>query len=196
MGSNLCGMLERQREQARRLRACTEAQNVEFEALGSLLGKVNEFRYLGRILTERDSDWPALLRNLKRARQRWGRLSRLLVREGASPKVSGKFYLAIVQSVLLYGLETWVWTQAMRLALQGFHHKAVRRLSGRAARRVAGEWVLPPLEEAFEATGMEPIEEYITRRRATLLAQVNTRPMHRICEVTTRFKLPSTPTEL
>ena len=189
--SVLCRMLQRQREQARRLRECTEAQNIEFTALGSALGKVHEFRYLGRILTERDSDWPALRRNLSRARQRWGRISRLLAREGATPKVSGNFYKAIVQSVLLYGSETWVWTDSMRLTLQGFHHKVARRLSGLMPRLVNGEWFYPPIAEALQTAGLEPLEVYITRRRETLLAQVEQRPIYRICQATNR--LPSTP---
>ena len=189
--SDLCGMLARQRAQARRLRECSKAQTVEFEALGSVLGKVHEFRYLGRILTERDSDWPALRRNLSRARQRWGRISRLLAREGATPTVSGNFYKAIVQSVLLYGSETWVWTESMRLTLQGFHHRVARRLSGLMPRLVSGEWHYPPIEEALATAGLEPLEVYIARRRETLLAQITSRPIYRICEATNR--LPSTP---
>ena len=85
---------------------------------------------------------PALYRNLTRARQRWAQLSRLLVQEGATPRVSGNFYKAIVQSVLLFGSETWVWTKSMRLALRGFHHTVARRLTGRSARLLNGVWVL------------------------------------------------------
>ena len=55
------------RQLARTLRACHEAQRVEFSALGSPLGKVREFRYLGSVLSETDSDWPALRRNLAKA---------------------------------------------------------------------------------------------------------------------------------
>jgi len=35
----------------------------------------------------------------------------------------------VVQSVLLYGSETWVWSQSMRLALQGFHHRVARKIT-------------------------------------------------------------------
>ena len=47
-----------------------------------------EFRYLGRIVTSTDDDWPEVARNLQKARATWGRLARILVREGADPKVS------------------------------------------------------------------------------------------------------------
>ena len=101
---------------------------------------------------------------MTKARQRWAGLSRGLVREGASPRVSGFFYLAVVQSVLLFGSETWVWSESMRLTLRGFHHRVARRLTGLSAHRHNGVWVVPPAEDALRAAGLLPIEEYIARR--------------------------------
>ena len=37
-----------------------------------------------------------------------GRLKRILSREGADKRVSGNFFKAVVQQVLLFGSETWV----------------------------------------------------------------------------------------
>ena len=71
------------------------------------------FKYLGRILTETDDDWPAVVGNLGKARRSWGRLSRVLSREGADPKVSRVFYIALTYAVLLFGSETWVLTAWM-----------------------------------------------------------------------------------
>ena len=45
------------------------------------------FKYLSRILMATDDDWPAVVGNLGKARRSWGRLSRVLEREGADPKV-------------------------------------------------------------------------------------------------------------
>ncbi len=47
-----------------------------------------------------------------------------LRRENAPPRVSAKFYKAIVQSVLLYGSETWVLSPAVMARLEGFHIRA------------------------------------------------------------------------
>jgi len=44
-----------------------------------------------------------------------------------------------------------------------------------------------------EGAGLCPIEEYITRRRDTLLAQVTPRPLYHICQATQR--MPGTPTQ-
>ena len=48
-------------------------------------------RYLGRVVTADDDDWPAVLGNLQKARKGWGRLSWILIQEGADPKVLRNF---------------------------------------------------------------------------------------------------------
>ena len=74
-----------------------------FKAYGEPLENVTTFRYLGRVFTVGDNDWVAVVGNLGKARKSWGRLSRILSREGADPKVSGIFYKAVEQAVLLPG---------------------------------------------------------------------------------------------
>ena len=88
-----------------------------FHAYGKKMRAVTEFRYLGIVLTKTDADWPAVARNLQKARVTWGRLARILGREGADPKVSCNFYIAVTQQVLLFGAETWVLTVKMEAAL-------------------------------------------------------------------------------
>jgi hypothetical protein len=45
------------------------------------------------------------------------------------PWVSAKFYKAIVQSVLLYGSETWVLSPAVMARLKGFHIRRAYRMA-------------------------------------------------------------------
>ena len=87
---------------------------------------MKEFRYLGRILTSTDDDWPAMARNLQKARATWGRLARILGREGADPKVSHNFYIAVTQQILLFRAETWVLTVKMEAALDAFQGRVWR----------------------------------------------------------------------
>ena len=68
-----------------------------FHAYGNKMRAVTEFRYLGRVMTNMDDDWPAVAGNLRKARVIWGRLARILGREGADPKMSRKFYIAVTQ---------------------------------------------------------------------------------------------------
>jgi hypothetical protein len=55
-----------------------------------------------RVLEEAANDNHAIDRQLNRARQKWGRVGKVLSSQGAEPRVMGYFYKAIVQSVLLY----------------------------------------------------------------------------------------------
>ena len=93
-------------ERKRRRLAETETrENSEraFRAYGQPMEAVTEFRYLGRILTATDDDWPAVAGNTKKARRIWGQIAKVLVREGADLKVSRTFYIALTQQVLLFG---------------------------------------------------------------------------------------------
>jgi len=49
------------------------------------------------------------------------------------------FYKAVIQSVLLYGCETWVITPTVLQALAGFQNRMARRLCGKRP-------YFPPLE--------------------------------------------------
>ena len=112
-----------------------------FEAYGEPLENVTTFRYLGRVLTAGGDDWIAVVGNLGKAQKSWGRLSQILIREGADPKVSGKFYKAVAQAVLLFGAETWVLTPRMERDLDCFQHRVPRRITGRQPRRRGyGSW--------------------------------------------------------
>ena len=116
---------------------------------------VTEFRYLGRILTNIEKNWPAVARNLRKARVTWGRLARILGREGADPKVSHNFYIAVTQQVLLFGAETWVLTKQMEAALDAFQGRVARWLTGRMPRRGRdGKWLYPPLTGATKEAGI------------------------------------------
>eukprot|EP00978_Attheya_sp_CCMP212_P044333 scaffold307005_cov42-Attheya_sp.AAC.1 len=64
-------------------------------ARGEPLESVSIFKYLGRLLSSNDDDWPAVHKNLCKDRKSWARISRILTRDGATPRVSGMFYKAV-----------------------------------------------------------------------------------------------------
>ena len=112
-----------------------------FEVYGEPLENVTSFIYLGHVLTAGDNDWVLVVGNLGKTRKSWGRLSRVLRREGAYPKVSGSFYKAVAHAVLLFGLETWVLTPRMKRALDSFQHRVAWRITGKHPRRHRdGNW--------------------------------------------------------
>ena len=75
-----------------------------FQAYGSPLEMVTYFEYFGQILMDLDDDWPAVVRNIQKARKIWTRLSRILflLREGVNIGLSGMFCKAVVQALLLF----------------------------------------------------------------------------------------------
>jgi hypothetical protein len=89
------------------------AQETVFAINGVPLENVDSFKYLGHLVTVNDSDTPAVLNNIHKARGCWAQGGRVLAQEGAAPKVSAMFYKAVVQSVLLFSCETWVGTRAI-----------------------------------------------------------------------------------
>ena len=144
---------------------------------------VLEFRYLGRLLTATDDDWPAVVGNIKNARGSWGRLDRVLGREGADPKVSRNFYTAVTQQVLLFGAETWVLTRKMESALDAFQGRVARKLMGRqTCRGRDGRWFYPSLAGAMKEAGIVRIRTSILWRQNTVAQFIATRPILGLCK--------------
>ena len=119
----------RKRRRERELQTIRDLEAV-FTVADSVIDNVDDFVYLGRVVTANDNDWPTVSRNLRKARKRWAQFGVLLRREGASPRVSGLFYKAAVMSQLLYSCETWVITKPIMTALEGFHNRVARRIAG------------------------------------------------------------------
>ena len=67
------GTLQYQKGVERKRRRLTETEtrkNTEraFQAYGKPMAAVSEFRYLGRLLTATDDDWPEVAENIQKAR--------------------------------------------------------------------------------------------------------------------------------
>ena len=158
-----------------------------FHAYGNNMRAVTDFRSLGRVMTNTDEDWPAVAGNFRKARVTWGRLARILGREGADPKVSRNFYIAVTQQVLLFGAETWVLTKRTEAALDAFQGRVARRLMGRMPRRGRdGKWTYLPLAGATKEAGIVQARTSVLRRQNTVAQFIATRPILGLCEVTER----------
>ena len=164
-----------------------ESTEMAFEVYGEKLKTVPSSKYLGRILTEGDDDWPEVAGNLGKARKSWGRMQRILSREGANKRVSGNFFKAVVQQVLQFGAETWVVTPKMERALDSFIHGAARRITGRQPRRGWDrKWFYPSLEGAMKEAGFTDVRTSINRRQKTVAQYIATRTLLQLCEGATQ----------
>ena len=62
-----------------------ESLERAFQDYGEPLETVTAFRYIVRVMTAGDDVWPAVVGNLQKARNIWGRLSQILIQEGENP---------------------------------------------------------------------------------------------------------------
>ena len=140
-----------------------------FLEYGTLLMVFPSFKYLERTFLSSKDDWKAVEHNLKRSQEKWVQLANILVREGLDRRTVGRFYLAVVQAVILFGSATWVLTPRLEKSLEVFHHRAVWRMAGMGPKRQwYGTWVYTPIEAALAMVGLEEIGAYIDRRQNTI----------------------------
>ena len=125
-------------------------------------------------MTAGDDDWTAVAEKLAKARKSWGRMQGILRREGSTTRISGNFFKAVVQQVLLFGAETWVVTPKTEQALSAFLHGVARQLTGRQPRREKdGEWQYRSLEGAMEEAGLTDIRTSILRRQNMVMQYID-----------------------
>ena len=100
--------------------------------------------------------------------------------------MSGNFYKAVAQAVLLFGTETWSLTPSMERALDSFQHRVAKRITRKQPRRrVDVIWEYPPLEEALGEALFEGIRKSVTRRQNTVAQYIATRPIMDLYERST-----------
>jgi hypothetical protein len=123
---------------------------------------VEVFKYLGRLLAYDDNDAQAVRGNLKKARGVWSRLSHTIRAENASPRTCGIFYKATVQSILLFGSETWNLSPSSLKLLEGFHIRAAWRMAGKRPMKLPdGTWTYPNSAQVLEDVGLKTVAHYI-----------------------------------
>jgi hypothetical protein len=144
------------------------------------LQHVQMFKYLGRPLSATSNDQVAINYNLHKATKSWGRISNILRREGANPKTMGYFYRAVVQSVLLYSCETWHINPHNIMKLETFHNKVARHITHRHIRKLPNTeiWIYPNMEQVLQQAGLLPLQEYIQKRKTTLLRWAQNRDIY------------------
>ena len=82
----------------------------------------------------------------------------------------GKFYKTVVQSVLLYGLETWVISASLERCLNSFHHRCARYMANEHITQLPnGEWDCPDTARVLAICKLNPLSEYIAKRKSHLL---------------------------
>ena len=101
-----------------------------------------------------------------------------------------RFYRAVVQSVLLFGSETWVLSERMLKMLESFHNRCARFIARDfIQQRPDGSWQLPHTAAVLNKCDLETVHTYITKRKQNLIAYATRRPIYTEC-------IASTPTAM
>jgi hypothetical protein len=155
----------------------------QFTIQDQVLERVDVFKYLGRLLSQDNNDVQAVRAQLCKARSTWVQVGNVLQAQNAAPRVSAMFYKAVIQSVLLYGSETWVLSKTVMARLEGFHIQAAYKMAKThvPCRGPDWQWTYPKSEDVLEECGMYTIEEYIVKQRNTIAAYVVERSIFRDC---------------
>ena len=94
-------------EERKRRRLVEEDMRViterSFQAYGKLLETVTSFKYLIQVMSAGENYCMVVVGKLGKDWKIWVWLTRILVQEGADPRVSSMFFKAVVQEVLLLG---------------------------------------------------------------------------------------------
>ncbi len=94
----------------------------------------------------------------------------MLMTDNTPPKVSTKFYKAVMQSVLLYSSKTWNLLTTTLAQLEGFHICAAYQMAikHKPKKGPHHRWVYPRSSDVLQECGMATILHYINVRRATI----------------------------
>ncbi len=134
-------------------------------------------------MAQDDDDAQAIRAQLWKACATWAWVGKVLRGENTSPTIATKFYLAVVQAILLYGSKTWVISPQAMVRLERFHIRAAWRMAQRHKPRPGPrkEWIYPKSEDVLKECGMTTIAEYIHIHRQTIAVYLATRPILQEC---------------
>ncbi len=156
-----------------------------FHVEGELQEKVDSFRYLGWILAQDNDDVRAVRNQIKKAWGIWARVIQVLMADNTPPKVSTKFYKAVMQSILLYSSKTWNLSTTALVQLEGFHIRVSHSRSlpdgwETQAKEGTASWVgVPAVLWILQECAMAIISHYIDIRRARIFRYMVDWPIYK-----------------
>ena len=136
---------------------------------------VDEFTYLGSVISRDCSDESDVNRRIQKACNAFGLIRKSLI---SSSKIKlgikAKVYCTFILPILLYGVECWSLTEKLLNRLRAFHHRCIRsicRVTLRDRERTS---------DLLEKLSIETIDTYICRQQLRWAGHVICMPWHRL----------------
>ena len=92
----------------------------------------------------------------------------LKIKTDSNIKIMSIFYKVIVQTILLFGSESWVINENVRNKLRTFHNRCARFITGRFITKEEDTWIFPDTATTLQLADLLSIDEYIMNRRNTI----------------------------
>jgi len=153
-----------------------------------LLGEVNEFRYLGTVLSK-NNDWAREIgvRIIKAERAAFA-LNKFLKLKVFSKKTKARIYTAIIRLTLTYGCKAWTTTINMERKLRTFENKTWRVICGPVYDNEKGKRRRKYNKELQEEMEIAPAVSFINGQRIQWLGHMKRRSEDDISRVVLEWK--------
>jgi len=152
-------------------------QPRELKVYGRTIKRVKTFTYLGRVVSEDDSDAAAINARIGVANGTfWAISKKFLSAKKVSVKSKVAVYRAVMQAQLIYGAESWVFGTDDARKLQSMQQRALRWATGLQpqVQEVDGvkEYNFPKREAVLKKAEMDHIVDIITHAQLRWLGHV------------------------
>ena len=138
---------------------------------GRSMPVVDEFCYLGSMVTRHGGDTRDVDRRLESAAKAFGALRKCVFSSvSVTPAAKRAVYERLVLAIALFGCECWCLTEVLWRRLRGFHAQCLRAMC-RVTRKHAWDHHISS-QELGQRLGLKSIEFYVARRQARWLGHV------------------------
>jgi len=127
--------------------------------------RVEEFKYLGKTLTDQNSIQEEIKSRLKLGNACYHSVQNLLSSRLPSKNLKIKIYRTIILPVVLYGCETWSLTLREESRVRVFENRVLRKVFGPKGDEVTGEWRKLHNEELIDLYSLPNIVRVVKSRQ-------------------------------
>lgn len=132
---------------------------------GHTFERVQEFKYLGSVLTTRSEVTKEVHQRIINANRMFFSLNNLFKSRLISHKNKIQLYMTLVRPVLLYDCETWATAATTEEKICAFERKILRKIYGPVYNTMEGKWERRTKEDLYQRFGKPHIGQILGQRR-------------------------------